>query len=135
MKQISLIKAGRVAINGEICTHGELVSDGDVVTIDGQVIVKEEKEKVYIAFHKPVGITCTAADRIEDNIIDYINYPERIFPVGRLDKASEGLILLTNDGGIANRILHGRIMSTRRNMLSQSINLLRTGLLMRCPAV
>ena len=55
-----LIKAGRVAINGEICTHGELVSDGDVVTIDGQVIVKEEKEKVYIAFHKPVGITCTA---------------------------------------------------------------------------
>lgn len=60
VKQISLIKAGRVAINGEICTHGELVSDGDVVTIDGQVIVKEEKEKVYIAFHKPVGITCTA---------------------------------------------------------------------------
>ena len=89
---------------------------------------------MYIAFHKPVGITCTATDHIEDNIIDYINYPERIFPVGRLDKASEGLILLTNDGGIANRILHG-IMSTRRNMLSQSINPLRTGLLMRCPAV
>lgn len=78
-----LIKAGRVAINGEICTHGALVSNGDVVTIDGQIIAKEEREKVYIAFHKPVGITCTAADHIEDNIIDYINYPERIFPVGR----------------------------------------------------
>ena len=102
-----LIKAGRVAINGEICTHGALVNEGDVVTIDGQVIAKEEKEKVYIAFHKPVGITCTAAEHIEGNIIDYINYPERIFPVGRLDKASEGLILLTNDGGIANQILHG----------------------------
>ncbi|MGG0649344.1 23S rRNA pseudouridine(2604) synthase RluF [Bacillus mycoides] len=102
-----LIKAGRACINGEVCTHGALVNEGDIVTIDGQVIVKEEKEKVYIAFHKPVGITCTAAEHIEDNIIDYIDYPERIFPVGRLDKASEGLILLTNDGAIANQILHG----------------------------
>ncbi|CAM4092626.1 23S rRNA pseudouridine(2604) synthase RluF [Bacillus paramycoides] len=102
-----IIKAGRACINGEICTHGTLVNEGDVVTIDGQVIEKEKKEKVYIAFHKPVGITCTAAENIEGNIIDYINYPERIFPVGRLDKASEGLILLTNDGTIANQILHG----------------------------
>ena len=71
-----------------------------------RLLQKKKKEKVYIAFHKPVGITCTAADHIDDNIIEYINYPERIFPVGRLDKASEGLILLTNDGGIANQILH-----------------------------
>ena len=82
---------------------------------------------MYIAFHKPVGITCTAADHIDDNIIEYINYPERIFPVGRLDKASEGLILLTNDGGIANQI-YTVIMSTRRNMLLQLINLLQIGL-------
>ena len=129
-----LIKAGRVAINGEICTHGALVSDGDRVTIDGQVIVKEEKEKVYIAFHKPVGITCTAADHIEDNIIDYINYPERIFPVGRLDKASEGLILLTNDGGMANQILHGDHEHEKEYVVTVD-KPLRTGLLMRCPAV
>ncbi|ABS23457.1 23S rRNA pseudouridine(2604) synthase RluF [Bacillus cytotoxicus] len=102
-----LIKAGRVAMNDKVCTHGVLVKPDDVVTVDGKVIEKEEKEKVYIAFHKPVGITCTAAKHIEGNIIAYINYPERIFPVGRLDKASEGLILLTNDGKIANQILHG----------------------------
>ncbi|EMA6342723.1 pseudouridine synthase [Bacillus cytotoxicus] len=102
-----LIKAGRVAMNDKVCAHGVLVKPDDVVTVDGKVIEKEEKEKVYIAFHKPVGITCTAAEHIEGNIIGYINYPERIFPVGRLDKASEGLILLTNDGKIANQILHG----------------------------
>ncbi|PFK34194.1 23S rRNA pseudouridine synthase F [Bacillus cereus] len=102
-----LIKANRVAINGEICTHGALVVADDIVSIDGKKIEKEVKEKIYIAFHKPVGITCTAAEHIEGNIIDYINHPERIFPVGRLDKASEGLILLTNDGAIANQILHG----------------------------
>ncbi|EEL49001.1 23S rRNA pseudouridine(2604) synthase RluF [Bacillus cereus] len=102
-----LIKANRVAINGEICTHGALVAADDIVSIDGKTIEKEAKEKIYIAFHKPVGITCTAAEHIEGNIIEYINHPERIFPVGRLDKASEGLILLTNDGAIANQILHG----------------------------
>ena len=89
---------------------------------------------MYIAFHKPVGITCTATDHIEDNIIDYINYPERIFPVGRLDKASEGLILLTNDGGIANRILHGDHEHEKEYVVTVD-KPLRTGLLMRCPAV
>ena len=102
-----LIKAGRVVINGEVCMHGAIVTPKDIVTIDGKKIEKANKEKIYIAFHKPVGITCTAAEHIEGNIIDYINHPERIFPVGRLDKASEGLILLTNDGAIANQILHG----------------------------
>ncbi|WP_459499195.1 23S rRNA pseudouridine(2604) synthase RluF [Bacillus sp. C1] len=102
-----LIKAGRVAINGEVCTHGLMVNQNDIVTVDGKIIEKEQKEKIYIAFHKPVGITCTAAEHIEGNIIEYMNHPERIFPVGRLDKASEGLILLTNDGSIANQILHG----------------------------
>ncbi|PGC45764.1 23S rRNA pseudouridine(2604) synthase RluF [Bacillus pseudomycoides] len=102
-----LIKADRVEINGEVCTHGAIVTENDIVTIDGKTIEKEDKEKIYIAFHKPVGITCTAADHIEGNIIEYINHPERIFPVGRLDKASEGLIFLTNDGRIANQILHG----------------------------
>ncbi|MDM5156720.1 pseudouridine synthase [Bacillus sp. DX1.1] len=102
-----LIKAGRVSINGEVCTHGDIVAHDDIVRIDGNVVERITKEKIYIAFHKPVGITCTAAGHIEDNIIDYINHPERIFPVGRLDKASEGLILLTDDGAIANQILHG----------------------------
>ncbi|MEH7458729.1 pseudouridine synthase [Bacillus sp. JJ1127] len=102
-----LIKAGRVAISGEVCMHGAIVTPEDIVTIDGKKIEKANKEKIYIAFHKPVGITCTAAEHIEGNIIDYINHPERIFPVGRLDKASEGLILLTNDGRVANQILHG----------------------------
>lgn len=102
-----LIKAGHVTINGEVCNHGDEVRDDNIVRIDGNIVEKATDEKVYIAFHKPVGITCTAAAHIEDNIIDYINYPKRIFPVGRLDKASEGLILLTNDGSIAHQILHG----------------------------
>lgn len=101
-----LIKAGSVTINGEVCNHGDEVNDDDIVRVDGNIVEKETDEKVYIAFHKPVGITCIAAAHIEDNIIDYINYPKRIFPVGRLDKASEGLILLTNDGSIAHQILH-----------------------------
>ena len=94
----------------------------------------QKKKKVYIAFHKPVGITCTAADHIEDNIIDYINYPERIFPVGRLDKASEGLILLTNDGAIANQILHGDHEHEKEYVVTVD-KPLQIGLLMRCPAV
>lgn len=102
-----LIKAGHVTINGEVCNHGDEVRDDNIVRIDGNIVEKATDEKVYIAFHKPVSITCTAAAHIEDNIIDYINYPKRIFPVGRLDKASEGLILLTNDGSIAHQILHG----------------------------
>ena len=99
-----LIEAGRVAVNGAKSTLGDRVFPDDVITVDGKPI-KSVNKQIYLAFHKPVGITCTTDQRIKGNIIDYINYPERIFPIGRLDKPSEGLILLTNDGDIVNKIL------------------------------
>lgn len=99
-----LIEQGRVTINGRIGVLGDRVSINDVVQVDGKNINKSEKE-VFIAFNKPRGITCTTELHIKDNIISYINHPERIFPIGRLDKDSEGLIFLTNDGNIVNKIL------------------------------
>lgn len=99
-----LIEQGRVQINGEPAVLGVRVKDGDQVTVDGKLLEPREND-VYIAFNKPVGITCTTERHIEGNIIDFINYPERIFPIGRLDKDSEGLIFLTNDGSIVNEIL------------------------------
>lgn len=98
------IEAGRVAINGERATLGSQVEAGDVVTVDGKP-VGARKPAIYIALHKPVGITCTTERGVEGNIVDFIDHPERIFPIGRLDKDSEGLILLTNDGDIVNAIL------------------------------
>lgn len=98
------IKSGRVAINGIEAKSGNRVEDGDQVTIDGKPL-KSKPEPVYIAFNKPPGITCTTDLKDKSNIIDYINYPERIFHIGRLDKPSEGLILMTNDGDIVNKIL------------------------------
>lgn len=104
-----LIDAGRVTINGSVPLMGTKIVDGDEVRVDGQLIKKAEEEPVYIAFHKPVGIVCTTDTGVEkDNIIDYIGYPKRIFPIGRLDKPSEGLIFLTNDGDIVNKILRAR---------------------------
>lgn len=99
-----LIEQGRVQINGERSLIGSKVSEGDQVQVDGK-IVERKKEAIYIAFHKPIGITCTTERKVAGNIIDYINYPERIFPIGRLDKMSEGLIFLTSDGDIVNKIL------------------------------
>lgn len=103
-KTENLINSGRITINNSICQQDSLVEPGDIILIDGQPIVGK-KENVYIIFNKPTGITCTANPEIEGNIIDFINYPERIFAVGRLDKASDGLLLLTNDGDIVNEIL------------------------------
>ena len=101
-----LIDAGRVTINDVIPEMGTKVASGDVVKVDGEIVGKRKKDFVYLAFNKPVGIVCTTDTRVEkDNIIDYINYPKRIFPIGRLDKPSEGLILLTDDGDIVNKIL------------------------------
>ena len=101
-----LISAGRVTINGEVPEMGTKVSSNDVVAVDGAIIKNNKSKFVYLAFNKPVGIVCTTDTRVEkDNIIDYINYPRRIFPIGRLDKPSEGLILLTDDGDIVNKIL------------------------------
>jgi len=98
------IEAGRVKINGKVAQKGNRVSDDDTVTIDGKPL-KERPEPVYIALHKPPGITCTTDRKDKDNIIDFVNHPKRLFPIGRLDKASTGLIFLTNDGDIVNEIL------------------------------
>jgi len=101
-----LINQGRVTINGEVPEMGTKIADGDVVRVHGEIITNKNEKPVYIAFNKPVGIVCTTDAGVEkDNIIDFINYPKRIFPIGRLDKASEGLIFLTNDGDIVNKIL------------------------------
>lgn len=97
------IEDGRVIVNGELCIPGQWVEDDDIILIDNEPITP--KEKVYIALNKPVGVTCTAEKTVENNIISYMNYPQYIFPVGRLDKESQGLILMTNDGDLANKIL------------------------------
>ena len=98
------IEQGRVSINGAPATLGTQVLDGDLVEVDGHALQAAAKS-VYIALNKPVGITCTTERHVEGNIIDYIGHAQRIFPVGRLDKDSEGLILLTNNGDIVNELL------------------------------
>lgn len=98
------IAQGRASINGEPANKGNRVYPGDVVEIDGEPIKKKVKT-VYIAFNKPEGITCTTDTKDKTNIVSYINYKQRIFPIGRLDKDSNGLIFLTNDGDIVNKIL------------------------------
>ncbi|HEY3807287.1 MAG TPA: pseudouridine synthase [Kofleriaceae bacterium] len=102
-----LISEGRVTINGKPAKLGVQVEPGDEVKVDGDVVGGARKltKPVYIALNKPVGITCTTERHIEGNIIDFVDHPERIFPIGRLDKDSEGLILLTNDGDIVNEVL------------------------------
>ncbi|MCB0663907.1 MAG: pseudouridine synthase, partial [Saprospiraceae bacterium] len=99
-----LIDAGRVSINGVVAQKGNRVEDGDEVLLDGRPL-KEKPAPLYLMLHKPPGITCTTDLKDRDNIIHFINHPQRIFPIGRLDKASTGLILLTNDGDIVNEIL------------------------------
>ncbi len=105
-----LIEEGEVTINGSIPEIGTKVGEGDHIEVKGQRIKKSTKQKkIYLAFNKPVGIVCTTDRSMEpDNIIDFIKYPSRIFPIGRLDKLSEGLIFLTNDGDIVNKILRAR---------------------------
>src|SRR5690554_1154699 len=100
----ALIEKGRVTINGEKAELGQRVMPGDKVCVDGKEIPKSV-EPVYVILNKPVGITCTTNKRFDDNVVDFVNHPERIYPVGRLDKPSEGLLLMTNDGAIVNRIL------------------------------
>ncbi|MEZ4686541.1 MAG: 23S rRNA pseudouridine(2604) synthase RluF [Bacteroidia bacterium] len=103
------IAQGRVKINGKVPEMGTKVAPGDVVTVDGKPVSEPQEDFVYLAFNKPPGIVCTTDTRRErNNIIDFIKYPSRIFPIGRLDKASEGLIFLTNDGDIVNKILRAR---------------------------
>jgi 23S rRNA pseudouridine2604 synthase len=104
-----LIDEGRVRINGAVTEKGSKVLPGDIVSVDGKKISEPKEDFIYLAFNKPVGIVCTTDTvREKNNIIDFINYPKRIFPIGRLDKPSEGLIFLTNDGDIVNKILRAR---------------------------
>ena len=105
-----LIEEGKVTINGKVPEFGMKVEKGDKVEVQGQKIEKSSTQKnIYLAFNKPIGIVCTTNRRIEpNNVIDFIKYPTRIFPIGRLDKLSEGLIFLTNDGDIVNKILRAR---------------------------
>jgi 23S rRNA pseudouridine2604 synthase len=99
----------RVTINGIVAKMGEKIDPEDDVSVDGERISKKINKKIYIILNKPKGIVCTTDSSVEkDNIIDYINYPKRIFPIGRLDKTSEGLIFLTNDGDIVNKILRAK---------------------------
>lgn len=100
----TLIESGKVTINGEVAVQGSKVMDGDVVLVNGMKVTPDD-DMIYIAFNKPLGVTCTTDKRDPSNIIDYIGFDERIFPVGRLDKNSSGLILLTNDGSIVNKLL------------------------------
>jgi 23S rRNA pseudouridine2604 synthase/16S rRNA pseudouridine516 synthase len=103
-----LIEQKRVKINGILPELGTKVAPGDKVTVDNQTIAasaENKSDRVYLAYHKPIGITCTTERHVKGNIIDAINHPQRIFPIGRLDKPSEGLIFLTSDGDIVNKIL------------------------------
>ncbi|MGB2404552.1 MAG: pseudouridine synthase, partial [Flavobacteriaceae bacterium] len=114
-----LIDQGRIMVNGEVVAMGVKVTPEDVITVDGEQLNQNSKAPVYIAFNKPVGIVCTTDTRVEkDNIIDYINFPTRIFPIGRLDKPSEGLIFLTNDGDIVNKILRARNQHEKEYVVS-----------------
>ncbi|NLB23607.1 MAG: pseudouridine synthase [Clostridium sp.] len=99
-----LIEDGRVRINGDLAVIGSQVFSGDQVTVDGKTLEKKKKN-VYLAFNKPRGLETTTNESVKGNVISYINYPERIFPIGRLDKDSQGLLLFTDDGDIVNRIL------------------------------
>ena len=104
-----LIAQGRVTLNGIKPELGTKVQEHDSVEVDGKSVSQKQDKPVYLIFNKPIGIVCTTDTRVEkDNIIDYINYPKRIFPIGRLDKPSEGLIFLTDDGDIVNKILRAR---------------------------
>ncbi|MGX4599768.1 pseudouridine synthase [Faecalimicrobium sp. JNUCC 81] len=128
-----LIQSKKVLINGKMAQIGQVVNPGDVVKVNGKIL-HQKKNDVYIALNKPVGITCTTERHIKGNIIDYINYPERIFPVGRLDKPSEGLIILTNDGDIVNKILRSEnnhekeyVVTVNKNITPEFINNMSNG--------
>jgi 23S rRNA pseudouridine2604 synthase len=131
-----LIDAGRVTINGKLPELGTKIAPNDLVCVDGKPVSKAAEEFVYLAFNKPVGIVCTTDTAVEkDNIIDFINYPKRIFPIGRLDKPSEGLIFLTNDGDIVNKILRARnnhekeyLVTVNKNIDDHFLKRMRNGL-------
>ena len=112
-----ILEEGRITLNGVVPELGTKVLPGDRVEVDGKLIAEARAKPVYIALNKPIGVVCTTDTKVEtNNIVEFINYPERIFPIGRLDKPSEGLILMTNDGDIVNKILRAR---KRRSPIAQ----------------
>lgn len=131
-----LILQKRITVNGQLPEMGTKVSNQDEIRVDGKLISEPEEDFVYLAFNKPIGIVCTTDTRVEkDNIIDYINYPKRIFPIGRLDKPSEGLIFLTNDGDIVNKILRAKnghekeyIVGVNKPLTDDFLNRMRNGI-------
>lgn len=127
------IESGKVTIDGKLATMGMKVYKGQVVTVNGKKISREE-ELVYIALNKPVGITCTTEHKIKGNIVDFVGHSKRIFPIGRLDKDSQGLILLTNDGDIVNKILRAGnnhekeyIVTVNRSITEEFIDRMSSG--------
>ena len=128
------ISDGRVYINGQPALLGSKVNIEDEISVDGEIIQYKVKKKVYIAFNKPVGIECTGNHKVKDNIIDYINHKERLFTIGRIDKQSEGLILLTNDGDIVNNVLRAEnrkekeyIVTVNKKITTEFIDKMRKG--------
>ena len=128
------ISDGRVYINGKLALLGSKVSIEDEISVDGEIIQNKDKRKVYIAFNKPVGIECTGNHKVKGNIIDYINHKERLFTIGRIDKQSEGLILLTNDGDIVNNVLRAEnrkekeyIVTVNKKITTEFIDKMRKG--------
>ena len=128
------ISDGRVYINGKPALLGSKVNKEDEISVDGEIIQNKDKKKVYIAFNKPVGIECTGNNKVKDNIIDYINHKERLFTIGRIDKQSEGLILLTNDGDIVNNVLRAEnrkekeyIVTVNKKITTEFIDKMRKG--------
>ena len=128
------ISDGRVYINGKPALLGSKVNIGDEISVDGEIIQYKDNKKVYIAFNKPVGIECTGNHKVKDNIIDYINHKERLFTIGRIDKQSEGLILLTNDGDIVNNVLRAEnrkekeyIVTVNKKITTEFIDKMRKG--------
>ncbi len=116
----NIIREGRVIVNGETCTEGQWVEETDDILLDNEKLKK--KKRVYIILNKPVGVTCTAAKDVKDNIVSYVNYTDYIFPVGRLDKDSQGLILLTNDGELANLILESENLHEKEYIVTVDKN-------------
>ena len=128
------ISDGRVYINGKPALLGSKVNIEDEISVDGEIIQYKDKKKVYIAFNKPVGIECTGNHKVKDNIIDYINHKDRLFTIGRIDKQSEGLILLTNDGDIVNNVLRAEnrkekeyIVTVNKKITTEFIDKMRKG--------
>ncbi|KGN01640.1 pseudouridine synthase [Clostridium novyi A str. 4570] len=111
-----IIEQNRIIVNGKLCIPGQWVEESDEILLDNERI--KPKEKVYILLNKPVGITCTSSKDIKDNIIDFVDYKDYIFPVGRLDKESEGLIILTNDGELSNKILESENMHEKEYVVT-----------------